>query len=84
MFELADYLVGIYKVQDCTNSVTIMNDDKTRILGIGEKEHEKENQDENRHQDTLISCRASQTSLVKETSVLANTSSHPMETENAV
>uniref|UniRef100_A0A182QGQ9 Structural maintenance of chromosomes protein n=1 Tax=Anopheles farauti TaxID=69004 RepID=A0A182QGQ9_9DIPT len=26
MFELSDYLVGIYKVSDCTNSVTIEND----------------------------------------------------------
>ncbi|XP_058121689.1 structural maintenance of chromosomes protein 4 [Anopheles ziemanni] len=26
MFELSDYLVGIYKVSDCTNSVTIGND----------------------------------------------------------
>lgn len=26
MFELSDYLVGIYKVTDCTNSVTIQND----------------------------------------------------------
>ncbi|XP_058815599.1 structural maintenance of chromosomes protein 4 [Topomyia yanbarensis] len=26
MFELSDYLVGIYKVTDCTNSVTIKND----------------------------------------------------------
>lgn len=26
MFELSDYLVGIYKVKDCTDSVTIKND----------------------------------------------------------
>lgn len=26
MFELSDYLVGIYKVTDCTNSVTMKND----------------------------------------------------------
>jgi structural maintenance of chromosome 4 len=25
MFELSDFLVGIYKVNDCTNSVTIEN-----------------------------------------------------------
>jgi hypothetical protein len=43
MFELADYLVGIYKVEDCTRSLTIQNTDKLRILGIGEKEGEKEN-----------------------------------------
>ena len=47
MFELADYLVGIYKVHDCTNSVTIQNTDKQKILGIGEKENEKENLNEN-------------------------------------
>lgn len=43
MFELADYLVGIYKVDDCTNSLTIQNYDKQRVLGIGESEGEKEN-----------------------------------------
>lgn len=43
MFELADYLVGIYKVEDCTHSLTIQNFDKQRVLGIGEKESEKEN-----------------------------------------
>lgn len=43
MFELADFLVGIYKVEDCTRSITIENFDKDRVLGIGEKEHEKEN-----------------------------------------
>lgn len=43
MFELADYLVGIYKVQDCTQSLTIQNYDKQRVLGIGEEEVEKEN-----------------------------------------
>lgn len=44
MFELADYLVGIYKVEDCTRSLTIQNCDKQRVLNIGEKEGEKENQ----------------------------------------
>lgn len=43
MFELADYLVGIYKVEDCTRSITIENFDKDRVLGIGENESEKEN-----------------------------------------
>lgn len=47
MFELADYLVGIYKVDDCTRSLTIQNFDKQRVLGIGEKEGEKENQANN-------------------------------------
>lgn len=47
MFELADYLVGIYKVHDCTQSLTIKNSDKYRILGVTEKEHEKENQQMN-------------------------------------
>lgn len=47
MFELADYLVGIYKVDDCTQSLAIQNYDKQRVLGIGEKEGEKENQTEN-------------------------------------
>lgn len=46
MFELADYLVGIYKVEDCTCSLTIQNCDKQRVLGIGEKEAEKENFDD--------------------------------------
>lgn len=47
MFELADYLVGIYKVEDCTRSLTIKNFDKDRVLGMGEKEVEKENFDDN-------------------------------------
>ena len=47
MFELADYLVGIYKVDDCTQSLAIQNYDKQRVLGIGENEGEKENQMEN-------------------------------------
>jgi hypothetical protein len=34
MFELADHLVGIYKVEDCTLSVTIENLDKTQnVIG---------------------------------------------------
>lgn len=47
MFELADYLVGIYKVDDCTQSLAIQNYDKQRVLGIGELEGEKENLEEN-------------------------------------
>lgn len=47
MFELADFLVGIYKVEDCTRSLTIQNFDKQRVLGFGEKEGEKENQNTN-------------------------------------
>lgn len=47
MFELADYLVGIYKVEDCTRSLTIQNCDKQRVLGLGEKEVEKGNFDDN-------------------------------------
>jgi len=43
MFELADYLVGIYKVEDCTRSLTIPNYDKERVLGFGEKENVGEN-----------------------------------------
>jgi hypothetical protein len=61
MFELADYLVGIYKVEDCTHSVTIQNYDKQRVLGLGEKESEKENQDGNQTLDnTTTSCRSPQ------------------------
>lgn len=84
MFELADYLVGIYKVHDCTNSATIQNFDKQRVLGFGEKEQEKENQDENRNQDSMISCRSSQGSLIgKESNMLIEPStSQPMDTEN--
>lgn len=43
MFELADYLVGIYKVDDCTRSLTIQNADKELVLGAIGKEYEKEN-----------------------------------------
>lgn len=43
MFELADYLVGIYKVEDCTRSLTIPNYDKERVLGFGQKENVGEN-----------------------------------------
>lgn len=38
MFDLCDYLTGIYKVQDCTKSVTIANqrpDNPDRILATG-------------------------------------------------
>lgn len=81
MFELADYLVGIYKVQDCTNSVTIRNYDKQRVLGLGEKESEKENQDENspnvNQHDSMMTCRSSQ---VPENAFEAS-GSQPMETE---
>jgi structural maintenance of chromosome 4 len=84
MFELADYLVGIYKVEDCTNSVTIRNYDKQRVLGLGEKESEKENQDENSpnltHQDSMLSCRTSQAN-VKEGNAFEKSASQPMETE---
>lgn len=45
MFELADYLVGIYKVHDCTRSVTVQNYYKEQEFGT-EKENEKENHDE--------------------------------------
>lgn len=43
MFELADYLVGIYKVDDCTRSLTIQNADKELVLGAIGNEYEKEN-----------------------------------------
>lgn len=79
MFELADYLVGIYKVHDCTNSVTIQNYDKQRVLNFGEKESEKENQNENlstANQDSMISCRASQMTAKE-----SDSTSQPMETE---
>lgn len=82
MFELADHLVGIYKVEDCTNSATIQNNDKQRVLGLGEKEHEKENQDENRNQDSMMSCRSSQTIIEKEGNFFEPSTSQPMETEN--
>uniref|UniRef100_A0A182W7U1 Structural maintenance of chromosomes protein n=1 Tax=Anopheles minimus TaxID=112268 RepID=A0A182W7U1_9DIPT len=35
MFELSDYLVGIFKVSDCTNSVTIENDPQKTVTHIG-------------------------------------------------
>lgn len=80
MFELADFLVGIYKVQDCTNSVTIRNYDKQRVLGLGEKEIEKENQDENspniNSQDTIV---GSQESAKESNDEEAPVSSQPME-----
>jgi len=36
MFELADFLVGIYKVEDCTQSLTIKNTDKENMIGYSE------------------------------------------------
>lgn len=50
MFELADYLVGIYKVSDCTDSLTIKNSDKYRLL---DKLNEKENQQHNNVNDKM-------------------------------
>ena len=84
MFELADNLVGIYKVEDCTNSATIQNYDKQRVLGVvGEKDYEKENQDENRNQDSMMSCRTSQAIMEKdESAIFEATTSQPMETGN--
>ncbi|XP_070505338.1 structural maintenance of chromosomes protein 4 [Chironomus tepperi] len=71
MFELADYLVGIYKVTDCTQSVTVRNDYKEKEFGT---ENEKENQDENlKNQDTMISSTSSQ-ALMKDNSLVANNS----------
>lgn len=81
MFELADHLVGIYKVDDCTNSATIQNNDKLRVLGLGEKEQEKENHDENRNQD-LMSCRSSQSIVEKESNIFEASTSQSMETED--
>lgn len=79
MFELADHLVGIYKVEDCTNSATIQNYDKQRVLGVvGEKDYEKENQDENRNQDSMMSCRTSQAK--DDSAIFEATTSQPMET----
>ncbi|XP_053673765.1 structural maintenance of chromosomes protein 4 [Anopheles nili] len=41
MFELSDYLVGIYKVSDCTNSVTIGNDpQKTDSHMVGSQQQQ--------------------------------------------
>lgn len=84
MFELADYLVGIYKVHDCTNSVTIKNYDKQRVLNLGEKASEKENQNENLtvvNEDSMASCRASQMTAKESDIFEASAVSQPMETE---
>lgn len=72
MFELADYLVGIYKVEDCTQSLTIENFDKQMVLGNDDKETEKENISEN----LLTSPSVSKTSLV-----LGENQSQAMETD---
>ena len=79
MFELADYLVGIYKVTDCTQSVTVRNDYKEKEFGT---EHEKENQDENlKNQDTMIGSTSSQ-ALMKDNSQVANNSQSSFEISN--
>ncbi|KAG5676467.1 hypothetical protein PVAND_006299 [Polypedilum vanderplanki] len=67
MFELADYLVGIYKVEDCTHSVTIQNYDKQRVMGLGEKENEKENQDENKYEESTINSQSSKSIMKNDT-----------------
>lgn len=84
MFELADYLVGIYKVEDCTHSVTIQNCDKQRVLGFGEKESEKENQDENQNQDqdTIMRSQSPVTPKDSHSSTTSHLSSHPQISEN--
>jgi len=72
MFELADYLVGIYKVTDCTQSVTVRNDYKEKEFGT---ENEKENQDENlKNQDTMIGSCSSSQAIMKDNSQVANIS----------
>lgn len=43
MFELSDYLIGIYKVNDCTDTVCIRNDPPEIEL---QEEHEKDNSTE--------------------------------------
>lgn len=50
MFELSDYLTGIYKVEDCTHSITIKNPHKQQI-GLNRSNHESQNRD-----DTLITA----------------------------
>jgi structural maintenance of chromosome 4 len=86
MFELADYLVGIYKVEDCTHSVTIQNYDKQRALGFGENENEveKENKDENSNQGVMHSLAKddinSQTSTILSSSI--ESEANAMETSN--
>ncbi|XP_055545678.1 structural maintenance of chromosomes protein 4 [Wyeomyia smithii] len=40
MFELSDYLVGIYKVTDCTNSVTIKNDPPKFLHSASQQQHQ--------------------------------------------
>ena len=60
MFELADYLVGIYKVQDCTHSVTVINEYKEKEFEAN-KENEKKSFNENMSiDDTGINCCSSQ------------------------
>lgn len=47
MFELADYLSGIYKVEDCTSSVTIKNIVPTQMLPSSQSTQQTINGSEN-------------------------------------
>ncbi|CRL06060.1 CLUMA_CG018888, isoform A [Clunio marinus] len=60
LFEVADHLVGIYKVKDCTKSVTIENVDKQRVAGVNK---ENDRGDKENQQSTSIN----EPSMVKET-----------------
>lgn len=75
MFELADYLVGIYKVQDCTHSVTVMNEYKEKEFGTG-----KENE-ENQNTQKVLESSSSQIVNKSVSQVIDN--SMPMETSMA-
>lgn len=44
MFELSDYLVGIYKVKDCTDSVCIQNEPPKMPLMETQQHHQTQNQ----------------------------------------
>lgn len=83
MFELADYLVGIYKVEDCTRSLTIQNYDKQRVLGYGEKENLSESMNissdkENSRDDSTMKVDEPASILNNESLVSETISSPPM------
>lgn len=76
MFELADYLVGIYKVEDCTRSLTIQNYDKQNLLKIGEDDGEKENFYQNSFNISSSVPKPSQASLIQAINTTAPTNAN--------
>lgn len=61
MFELADFLVGIYKTNDCTHSLTIKNADKATLIPAKKARLQPEPMDTSDANDAFDQVRQSET-----------------------